>query len=79
MFQNQVPAWLSSAKYSWAAITLWDSRWNEMENNLIKCSGNVIWDIMYLLKKSGFEQLYYTGKLSLLINRMCWHSLTERV
>lgn len=41
-----------------------------MENNLIKCAGNVIWDIMYLLKKSGLEELYYTGKLSLLVNRV---------
>lgn len=42
-----------------------------MENNLIKCARNVIWDIMYLLKKSGVEELYYTGKLSLLVNRVC--------
>lgn len=42
-----------------------------MENNLIKCAGNVIWDIMYLLKKSGLEELYYSGKLSLLANRVC--------
>lgn len=42
-----------------------------MENNFIKCTGNVIWDIIYLLKESGFKQLYYTGKLSFLVNRIC--------
>lgn len=41
-----------------------------MESNLIKCAGNVIRDIMYLRKKSGLEELYYTGKLSLLVNRV---------